>query len=84
MNSGDGFKQLDNVLERLRDAKEEQTGAGEEDDAKIEALLDEMARIVEELDPIVRETMRDQPEELAKWDEIMHMREGYTPPEDKH
>lgn len=85
MSSMDRFKEeLDSALERVRSAKSNQTDADAEGDAKIEALLDKMTRIVEELDPIVRETFRDQPEKLAEWDEIMHMREGYVPPEDKH
>ena len=39
----------------------------------IHPLLDEGRAIQRELDPIVRETYRDDPAALAEWDEIMHM-----------
>jgi hypothetical protein len=34
-------------------------------------LIDKGLAIIDELDPIVRETYRDQPEALAEWEEIM-------------
>ncbi len=48
-------------------------GDEEETDPRILELLDRGDRLIAELDPIVREAMRDKPEALAEWDEIMHM-----------
>jgi hypothetical protein len=58
-------------VERLD--KENPTGPDEETDPRIVALLAEMDEEVKVLDPIVRKTLRHQPEKLAEWDEIMHM-----------
>ena len=58
-------------IERLGIAKS--TDAERERDAEIKRLLEKGMRITRELDPIVRETCRDNKEALAEWDEIMHM-----------
>ncbi len=57
----------------------------EESDPEIERLIQEAWKIQKQLDPIVRETMRDNPEALAEWDSIMHMcvEDGLDPDEDK-
>jgi hypothetical protein len=48
-----------------------QPPAKDSSDPQIKAVLDKADKAVRELDPIVRETFRDRPEELAEWDEIM-------------
>jgi len=45
-------------------------------DPEIVKLLEEGMDAIRQLDPIVRETFRDQPEKLAEWDSIMHMNDA--------
>jgi len=42
-------------------------------DPVVEKLIQEAWKIQKQLDPMVREAMRDKPEALAEWDEIMRM-----------
>ena len=68
------FARIHYIVEEVaRLDRENPTGPDEETDPRIVALLDEAWEVQQQLDPIVRETMRDQPEKLAEWDEIMHM-----------
>ena len=39
-------------------------------------------KIMDELDPIMRETFKDDPEKLAEWEDIMKMREDPDEEED--
>jgi hypothetical protein len=55
----------------------------EERDRNISELIAKGMEIVDELDPIVRETYRDDPEKLAEWEEIMRMLEDPEEEEDK-
>jgi hypothetical protein len=56
--------------------KENPTEPNEPTDPRIVELIAEGRRIQNEMDPLMRETLRDRPEELAEWDEIMHMCDG--------
>jgi hypothetical protein len=47
----------------------------EEERSRFSELMAKGMKLVEELDPIMRETYRDNPEKLAEWDEIMRMRD---------
>jgi dsDNA-specific endonuclease/ATPase MutS2 len=68
------YQQLNDSLQGLYQARKNHKKALEEErDQKIRELLAKANRCVEELDPIVRETLKDKPEALAEWDEIMHM-----------
>jgi hypothetical protein len=68
------FGKIDRVIEEIKKVERKSESAPkEETDPRIVALLDEGTQIVSELDPLVRETLRDDPDALAEWDEIMHM-----------
>jgi hypothetical protein len=56
-----------------RRERENQPDREGDTDPRIRESLERAMRANEELDPIVRETMRDNPAALAEWDEIMHM-----------
>ena len=58
------------VSEIERIDKENHTEPPEPTDPRIVQLLEEATEIQNELDPIVRETFRNRPEMLKKWDEI--------------
>jgi hypothetical protein len=47
--------------------------SNEETDPRILELINKGMKIQKELDPIVREAYRNDPEKLAEWDSIMHM-----------
>ena len=47
----------------------------EPSDPEVAALLDKGMEIVNQLDAIVREKYRDDPETLAEWDEAIRMRD---------
>ena len=81
MDSPEQFKQqLDKALEEMKRAKKQQADSDEPTDPKLAELLARGMKIMDELDPIVRETMRDNPEALAEWEDIMSMRDD---PSDK-
>ena len=61
---------MDFVADEIEYVSETAESDGERD-PKIDALLEKANKAVAQLDPIVRETMRDNPEALAKWDSIM-------------
>ncbi len=44
-------------------------------DPKLAALLDKGMAIVNQLDPIIREKYRDDPETLAEWEEAIRIRD---------
>jgi head-tail adaptor len=55
-------------IEHLGDSPKSES----ERDAKLRTLLDDADKLVmDQMDPIIRETMRDKPEALAEWDSIM-------------
>lgn len=41
-----------------------------EEDPRLVALMERAAQIIEELDPLVRETLRIYPDKMALWDKI--------------
>ena len=61
------------IREIERIDKENHTEPDEPTDPRIVQLLEEGAEVQNELDPIVRDTFRNQPEILKTWDKIMHM-----------
>lgn len=66
------FALLGQITESVqRIDKENPTGPDEETDLRIVALLRMANRITGLLDPLVRENFKDNPEKLAKWEEIM-------------
>jgi DNA-binding transcriptional MerR regulator len=68
------FTRLDVIIKEIaRLDKENPTGPDEETDPRIVALLDEAQEIQKELDPLMRETFRNDPAKLAEWESIMHM-----------
>ncbi|HEX8493705.1 MAG TPA: hypothetical protein VF658_12735 [Pyrinomonadaceae bacterium] len=72
-------QQLDKALEKaLEEAKWEkikQMLRKDPPDPKMVELVERMTKAIDELDPIVREAMRDNPEALAEWEDIMRMRD---------
>jgi hypothetical protein len=64
------------IREIERIDKENHTEPDEPTDPRIVQLIEEGTEIQNELDPIVRETFRNQPEVLKDWDKIMHMCDG--------
>lgn len=81
MADQDRFNRLDSAIADMQRTKQQQTGSDEPTDPKVVELLARGMKIIEELDPIVRETYRDNPEALAEWEDIMRMRDGL--PEDE-
>ena len=75
---------IDRVLKEMertdRQRRKPQPEPEQESDPVVAALIAKGLKAIEELDPIVRETYRDNPAILAEWDDIMHMRDD--PPED--
>jgi hypothetical protein len=72
MDAHNMFKRIGFIVSEVeRLDKENPTGPDEETDPRIVKLLDEAERIMRLLDPIVRETFRDRPAELAEWDDIV-------------
>lgn len=68
------FSKLGGILDEIaRLDKENPTGPDEDTDPRIVRLLDEAEEIRRELDPLMRETFRNRPATLAKWDSIMQM-----------
>lgn len=65
----------DKVMQKyeLSDEDEELRREEEERQRRISELIAQGEQTVRELDPIVRETFKDDPAALAEWDEIMHM-----------
>ncbi len=64
----------DRIIKEVKSLDNNPTITDEEKDRRIAALLDKAEDLVRrELDPAVREHLRDNPEKLAEWDEIMHM-----------
>jgi hypothetical protein len=61
------------IREIERIDKENHTEPDEPTDPRIVQLLEEGQEVQNELDPIVRDTFRNQPEILTTWDKIMHM-----------
>jgi hypothetical protein len=53
--------------------KEFPSGPDEPTHPRIVELIAEGEQVQKQLDPLVRERMRDYPEKLAEWDKIMHM-----------
>lgn len=83
-NPFDKVNSLIAEMERLD--RERLDDTEEEGDPRVEALLDEMDLLVAELDPIVRETLADDPAAIAEWDDIMHSCDDirpYHPPQMK-
>jgi len=74
MNAHDLFARMGEIVAEIeRLDKEFPSGPDEETHPRIKELIREGEQVQKELDPLVRETMRDKPEALAEWDEIMHM-----------
>jgi hypothetical protein len=74
LKTGRPFSRLNEVLAQVKRGNEENTtGPNEETDPHVKELLNEAQRIQNELDPLVREIMRDDPAALAQWDKLMHM-----------
>ena len=74
MRDDNPLAKLDDLFKQMAERdKENPSGPDEETDPRIVALLAEGLRLQQELDPIVRETFKDQPEVLAEWDSIMHL-----------
>jgi hypothetical protein len=72
MDAHNMFKRIGFIVSEVeRLDKENPTDPDEETDPRIVKLLDEAERIMRLLDPIVRETFRDRPAELAEWDDIV-------------
>ncbi|HEY0377750.1 MAG TPA: hypothetical protein VGC87_12565 [Pyrinomonadaceae bacterium] len=68
------FARMSYLLKEIdRINKENPTGPDEETDPRIVELLKEGMEVQQELDPLVRETFRNNPARLAEWDDIMHM-----------
>ena len=68
-------REISKLLDALRAHRREREAALSEDeptDPRIVEALERGMRAVRELDPIVRETMRENPAALAEWDDIMH------------
>lgn len=62
------------LLRKSRQLERERAAlAKEERERRVSELIAEGMKNVEELDPIIRETFKDDPKALAEWDEIMHM-----------
>ena len=61
---------------RLMDELRRNNDPNEPTDPEIVRLIEEGMSVVGQLDPIVRETFRDQPDKLAEWDSIMHMNDA--------
>ncbi|MDT5121676.1 MAG: hypothetical protein QOC96_1158 [Acidobacteriota bacterium] len=75
---------IDRALKEMertdRQRSKHQPAPEQESDPVVAALIAKGLKAMEELDPIVRETYRDDPATLAEWDDIMRMRDN--PPED--
>ena len=75
---------IDRVLKEMertdRQRRKPQPAPEQKSDPVVAALIAKGLKVIEELDPIVRETYRDNPAILAEWDDIMRMRDD--PPEE--
>lgn len=72
MQNDNPFNRMDKIIKEIKDLDEKHTsGQEEESDPRVAELIAKGMRTVRELDPIVRETFRDNPEALAEWDSIM-------------
>jgi hypothetical protein len=66
------FSVMDLIVKEVqRIDKENPTGPDEETDPRIVKLLDLGTKIIREMDPIIRENARNDPQALAEWDDIM-------------
>lgn len=76
MKNGDPFRNMDSIIKEIKKLdRKNPTDPDEEEDPRVAELIAEGLKLVNELDPIVRETFRDNPAALAEWDEIMRMRD---------
>jgi hypothetical protein len=73
MKKDKGFNRKSARAEKPRKPVREKATDDEGIDPHLAQLIAKGMRAIEELDPIVRETFRDDPAALAEWDEIMHM-----------
>jgi len=74
MKNEDLVSRLNFIISEIeRIDKENHTEPDEPTDPRIVKLLDEGTAVQTELDLLVRETFRERPATLARWDEIMHM-----------
>jgi hypothetical protein len=81
MKNDNLFSKIGRIIEEIqRIDKENPTGPDEETDPRIVALLDEGVKTINELDPIIRETFRNDYATLSHWDKITQIHDG--PPED--
>jgi len=72
MEAHELFARIGEIVEEIaRLDRENPTGPDEPTDPRIVALLAEAFEIKQQLDPMVRATMRNNPAALAEWDEIM-------------
>ena len=76
------FKEIDKHNETDPSAPDEGTAPQEETDPHVQGLIEQAWELQKQLDPLVREAMRDKPEALAEWDRIMHMCDDDMKPED--
>jgi hypothetical protein len=83
MKHGKQFKKRDSAANRRARRAVNPNLTDEERDRLISEALDRGMKAVEQLDPIVRETFRDDPAALAEWDEIMHMCDDLDEEDDK-
>ncbi|MBC8032227.1 MAG: hypothetical protein H7Z16_19240 [Pyrinomonadaceae bacterium] len=81
MQDDNPYAKIDNIFKEIARLNKKPTSPKEPTDPKIVELIEDGMRIVEQLDPIVRETFRDRPAELAEWDSIMHMCDDIEEPE---
>lgn len=72
MPKNNGHSRMELILQEFaRLEKEKRTPGNEESDPQVTQLIKEGDAMLRQLDPIVRETFRDHPKELAEWDSIM-------------
>jgi hypothetical protein len=70
------FSKMNRIIDEIeRIDREEPTGPDGETNPRIVELLKEGEKVQRELDPLVRETFRDDPAILAEWDSVMSPRD---------
>jgi hypothetical protein len=70
LNEADLHQALKHILAEVKRIDEEDPD--NDDDPRIGRLLDVAKLVIERLDPLTRERLRDNPAALAEWDEIYH------------
>jgi hypothetical protein len=76
-------EEIDSHNKKDPGASDEETDPLEEEtDPHILELIERAWELQKQLDPLVREAMRDHPEKLAAWDEIRRMCDDIKPEDD--